>query len=111
MTNGHRRIFAGTELAARIERAERSLIAESALAAGRRDPGGRCFATTLASGVAARAGEGSPLNKVAGLGFDGPLDEGELDAIERAYGTALASAEFKAEACGLSLRTYRAQNR
>jgi hypothetical protein len=36
MTNGHRRIFAGTELAARIERAERSLIAESALAAGRR---------------------------------------------------------------------------
>jgi hypothetical protein len=85
MTNGHRRIFAGTELAARIERAERSLIAESALAAGRRDPGGRCFATTLAGGVAAWAGEGSPLNKVAGLGFDGPLDEGELDAIERAY--------------------------
>jgi len=40
MTNGHRRIFAGTELAARIERAERSLIAESALAAGRRDPAG-----------------------------------------------------------------------
>jgi hypothetical protein len=57
MTNGHRRIFAGTELAARIERAERSLIAESALAAGRRDPGGRCFATTLAGGVAAWAGE------------------------------------------------------
>ncbi|HEY4914138.1 MAG TPA: hypothetical protein VIJ91_09490 [Candidatus Dormibacteraeota bacterium] len=69
MTNGHRRIFAGTELAARIERAERSLITESALAAGRRDPGGRCFATTLAGGVVAWAGEGSPLNKVAGLGF------------------------------------------
>ena len=60
MANGHRRIFAGTELAARIERAERSLIAESALAAGRRDPGGRCFATTLAGGVAAWAGSAVP---------------------------------------------------
>jgi len=85
MTNGQTRIFAGTELAARIERAERSLIAESAQAAERRDPGGRVFATMLAGGVAAWAGEGSPLNKVAGLGFGGPVDEGELDAIERAY--------------------------
>ncbi len=78
-------LFAGTELAARIERAERSLIAESAQAAGHRDPGGRFFATALAGGIAAWAGEGSPLNKVAGLGFDGAVDESELAAIERAY--------------------------
>lgn len=79
------RLFAGTDLAARIERAERSLVAESAQAAERRDPGGRFFSLPLAGGVAAWAGEGSPLNKVAGLGFDGAVDEGELAAIERAY--------------------------
>jgi hypothetical protein len=39
----------------------------------------------LAGGVATFAGEGSPLNKVAGLGFAGPLDENDLDAVERGF--------------------------
>ncbi len=85
MTEGQSRLFAGSALAARIERAERSLIAESAQAAGRRDPSRGFFAMPLSGGVAAWAGEGSPLNKVAGLGFDGAIDEAELGAVERAY--------------------------
>lgn len=78
-------LFAGTDLAERIENAERTMITEAAEAAARRRPGGRCFVTPLAGGVAAWAGEGSPLNKVAGLGFGGAVDEGELAAIEQAY--------------------------
>ena len=39
----------------------------------------------LAGGIATFTGAGSPLNKVAGLGFAGPLDEGELEAVERAF--------------------------
>lgn len=78
-------LFAGTDLAERIENAERTMISEAAEAAARRTPDGRCFATPLAGGVAAWAGEGSPLNKVAGLGFGGPLVEAELEAVERAY--------------------------
>ena len=78
-------LFAGTDLAERIENAERTLISEAAQAAARRSPDGRCFALPLAGGVAAWAGEGSPLNKVAGIGFGGALDEAELTAIEQAY--------------------------
>ncbi len=78
-------LFAGTDLAERIENAERTLISEAAEAAARRNPDGGCFAMPLAGGVAAWAGEGSPLNKVAGLGFGGALDEAELSAIEAAY--------------------------
>ncbi len=39
----------------------------------------------MAGGVAAYSGEGSPLNKVAGLGFDGPPGQVELEAVERFY--------------------------
>jgi GNAT superfamily N-acetyltransferase len=78
-------LFAGTDLAERIENAERTMISEGAEAARRREPGGRAFALPLAGGVAAWAGEGSPLNKVAGMGFGGAPDEAELEAVERAY--------------------------
>jgi len=94
------RIFAGTELAARIERAERSLIAESAQAAELRDPAGRFFSIPLAGGVAAWAGEGSPLNKVAGLGFDGPVDESALAAIERAYAERSSAVQVELSTAG-----------
>jgi GNAT superfamily N-acetyltransferase len=39
----------------------------------------------LAGGVATFTSPGSPLNKVAGLGFAGPLDEDALEAVERAF--------------------------
>jgi GNAT superfamily N-acetyltransferase len=78
-------LFASTSLAARIERAECRLLADSAASAARRHPGTGVFATPLAGGIATFTGAGSPLNKVAGLGFVGPLDETGLAAVERAF--------------------------
>ena len=77
--------FASTSLAARIERAEARLVGDAASAAVRRRPASGCFARSLAGGVAAFTAPGSPLNKVTGLGFAGPLDPAELEAVERAY--------------------------
>lgn len=77
--------FAGIDLAGRIERAECTLIAEAAEAAQRRDPQARVYVRPLAGGVAVWAGAGSPLNKVAGLGFAGPVAEADLEAVERAF--------------------------
>jgi GNAT superfamily N-acetyltransferase len=78
-------LFASTSLAARIERAECRLLADSAASAARRRPGPDVFAMPLAGGIATFTGAGSPLNKVAGLGFEGPLDETGLAAVERAF--------------------------
>ena len=78
-------LFASTSLAARIERAEAQLVSDSAAAAARRRPGTRAFATPLCGGAATFTGPGSPLNKVTGLGFAGPLDPGELAAVEQAF--------------------------
>ncbi len=81
----HFPLFAGIDLAGRVERADASLIAEAAEAAQRRDPRERVYVLPLAGGVAVWAGEGSPLNKVAGLGFAGPLAEEHLAQVERAF--------------------------
>jgi GNAT superfamily N-acetyltransferase len=78
-------LFASTSLAARIERAECRLLADSAEAAVRRRPGDGIFAMPLAGGIATFTAPGAPLNKVAGLGFGGSLDEGELEAVEKAF--------------------------
>jgi len=78
-------LFASTALAARIERADARLMSDSATAAARRRPGTGCFATPIAGGFATFTAPGSPLNKLAGLGFAGPLDPIELDAVERAF--------------------------
>jgi GNAT superfamily N-acetyltransferase len=78
-------LFASTTLAARIERADARLMSESASAAARRRPETRAFAIAVAGGAATYAAPGSPLNKVAGLGFAGPLDPAELDGVERAF--------------------------
>lgn len=67
-------IFAGTELAARIEAAETALIS-----AGATD------VRPLAGGAACFAGPDSPLTKVVGLGFGGVPTDIELDEIERDY--------------------------
>jgi len=46
----------------------------------------RAFVIPIAGGVASFAGEGSPYNKVAGLGFGGVPDSAALDEIEKAFG-------------------------
>jgi GNAT superfamily N-acetyltransferase len=75
----------GTELAARIERVEAQLIAEATEAARRRRADEAGFVIAVAGGVATFAEEGSPYNKVAGLGFGGLPDPVVLDDIERAF--------------------------
>jgi GNAT superfamily N-acetyltransferase len=78
-------LFCDTALAARIERAEAQLMARASEAAHRRGAGGPGFVTPIAGGVASFAGDGSPFNKVAGLGFGGVPGPGELEEIERAF--------------------------
>jgi hypothetical protein len=77
-------LYCSTELAARIERAERSLIADGAAAMATGRPAG-VFVRDLAGGVAAFTVPGSPLNKIAGLGFGGPLDLDVLAAVEAVF--------------------------
>jgi hypothetical protein len=72
--DGRPSLFCDVELAARVERAEVRLIADGSAAARRRRADDAGFVIPIAGGVASFAEEGSPLNKVAGLGFDGVPD-------------------------------------
>ncbi|MGW4356446.1 GNAT family N-acetyltransferase [Nocardia sp. NPDC004582] len=76
-------MFCGTELAERIERAEAELIAKGSGAAATRLGPDAGFVIPIAGGVASFAEDGSPLNKIAGLGFAGIPEPSELDAIEQ----------------------------
>jgi GNAT superfamily N-acetyltransferase len=77
--------FCGTELAERIERAETQLISAGTEAARRRNPGAAAFVRPVAGGAACFVEDGSPFDKVVGLGFGGVPGDAELDEIERAY--------------------------
>jgi hypothetical protein len=81
---GRAPLFCDTALAGRIERVETQLITLCNEAARRR-AGTAGFVIPIAGGVASFAGEGSPYNKVAGLGFDGVPDPAALDEIEKAF--------------------------
>ena len=76
-------LFCDTALAHRVERAEADLIGAANAAARRRQ--GIGFTLPLAGGLASFAGDGSPYNKVVGLGFDGVPEPAELDAVEQAF--------------------------
>jgi GNAT superfamily N-acetyltransferase len=84
MSAGRAPLFCDAALAGRIERVEVQLIAQSSEAARRR-AGTAGFVIPVAGGVASFAGEGSPYNKVAGLGFGGAPDPAVLDEIEKAF--------------------------
>ena len=85
MNVGRLPLFCDTALAGRIERAEAQLIAQASEAARRRRADTAGFVIPIAGGVASFAEEGSPFNKVAGLGFGGVLNAAALDEIERAF--------------------------
>lgn len=73
-------------LAARIERAEARLLSDGIARVARRVGEGRdVLSLSFAGGHAAFAETGSPLNKVAGLGFEGALPGRELDEVEEAF--------------------------
>lgn len=78
-------LFASSSLAKRIERAECALLRAGAEAAAVRHPDADVLVRELAGGLAVFTQPDSPLNKLAGLGFAGPVDESELEAVERAY--------------------------
>jgi GNAT superfamily N-acetyltransferase len=77
-------LFCDTALAGRIERAEAQLITGCCEAARRRTRADG-FVIPVAGAVASFAGEGSPYNKVTGLGFAGLSGPAVLDDIERAF--------------------------
>jgi GNAT superfamily N-acetyltransferase len=80
-------LFADTQLAARIERAECDLLRDCAAAVAERR-GVRVLVLPVAGGVAVHTGRVSPLNKVAGIGFAGAPAGADLDRIEREFESA-----------------------
>src|SRR5262245_56020542 len=79
--------FADVALAARIEQAECRLLTDGTNEIRHRRTDANVMIRALAGGVATYTGPGSPLNKLAGLGFCGSINEAELDEVERAYST------------------------
>jgi len=84
-TAGRPSLFCDITLARRIERAETELIVTAAEAARSRTAEGTGFVIPIAGGAAVFAEDGSPLNKVVGLGFEGAPTADALDAVEHAY--------------------------
>jgi GNAT superfamily N-acetyltransferase len=85
MNAGRLPLFCDTALAERIERVEAQLVAQGSEAAHHRAVDSAGFVIPVAGGVASFAEEGSPLNKVAGLGFGGVPTAAALEEIERAF--------------------------
>jgi ribosomal protein S18 acetylase RimI-like enzyme len=85
MNAGRVPLFCDTALAERIERAEAGLLAGASEAARRRRPEAGGFVIPIAGGLATFAEDGSPFNKVAGLGFGGVPSRAALDEIEQAF--------------------------
>ena len=79
-------LFCDIALAGRIERTEAQLIAGASEAARRRGADAAGFVIPIAGGVASFAEQGSPFNKVAGLGFGGVPSPAALGEIELAFG-------------------------
>src|SRR4051794_26666663 len=88
-------LFAGIDLATRIERAEASLIVEGARGAARRDRTCQVLIHAVGSGFAVWAGADSPFDKVVGVGMGSDVDDDELCAVERAYAERGASIQFE----------------
>jgi GNAT superfamily N-acetyltransferase len=79
-------LFGSTALADRIERVETEMIT-AATEAARQRVGDGVFVIPVSGGAACYAEDGSPLNKVVGLGFAGVPSADALDEIERAFAT------------------------
>lgn len=87
-------MFCSVQLASRIERAECGLLSDAA-GAVRRKRDADVLIMPIASGVATYTGEDSPLNKVAGLGFDGPVHAEQLQAVEAAFAARAAPVQVE----------------
>ncbi|MCB9847847.1 MAG: GNAT family N-acetyltransferase [Phycisphaeraceae bacterium] len=75
--------FASVETAQQLERAECALLREvTDVIAAKRDG---VELIPIAGGLAVYAGEGAPMNKVAGLGFEGPPTDDEMSRVESLF--------------------------
>lgn len=75
-------LFASVDVAARIEAAECGLLEACGASVSAQRPDQDVYALPIGSGIASFAGEDSPLNKVAGLGFGEGFDEDALAEAE-----------------------------
>lgn len=91
-------LFCGVELARRIEAAEASLIVAATEAARARGAWGLSW--PLAGGFVCAAEAGSPMNKVVGLGFGGPVEPAALDDVEQTLAGLAVAAQV--ELCALA---------
>lgn len=78
-------MFVAPDLAARIERVEARLSLAIATAAQIADPTRSVHITEIGGGAAILLRPGSPINKLTGLGFTGPLDLEILQTIESTW--------------------------
>jgi GNAT superfamily N-acetyltransferase len=78
-------MFADAALAARIDRAEGRYVASVAEAVGARRADSGTMIRPISGGTSVYAGPNSPMNKVIGLGLDGPIDLEALEEIEREW--------------------------
>jgi GNAT superfamily N-acetyltransferase len=90
-------LFCDIALARRIELAEARMLTDACANVRRRLPDLHCAG--IAGGVAVITEPGSPLNKVAGLGFE-PVDEAEWTALEQQH--ARRAAAVQVELCTLA---------
>ncbi len=93
-------IFASTELAARLERADCQLLQDVAQSMANRRPEAPVYIQPIAGGLAVFTNPGSPLNKLAGLGFEGAVDEALLEEVEKEFG--LRKADLQVEVTSLA---------
>ncbi|HEX6973089.1 MAG TPA: GNAT family N-acetyltransferase [Vicinamibacterales bacterium] len=77
-------LFASGSLVKRLENAEASLVEAFARAFESTRETADVYISRLGGGVAVYAGEGTPFNKMAGLGFE-PIDELALADVEQQY--------------------------
>ena len=93
-------IFASVGLAARIERAECFMLLDCAVSIAAL-PARDVFVREIAGGAATFTGDGSPLNKLAGLGFAGLPDERELGEIEVEFARRGSHAQAEVQSLGV----------
>jgi GNAT superfamily N-acetyltransferase len=91
-------LTASTALAARIDRAELSLVI--GMAESMRAAGGRVDIWPIGGSSVVLGEPGSPFNKLIALGFDGIPDADELERIERAH--TARRARLQVELCTLA---------
>ncbi|MEO6236275.1 MAG: GNAT family N-acetyltransferase [Vicinamibacterales bacterium] len=91
-------LTASKTMAARIERAECETVL--AFAAELQAGGADVLIQEIGGTTAVFGGPGQPINKLAGLGFASPLDEGSLQGLEAAYDA--RAAEIRVELATLA---------